>query len=113
MKETVCSICLEHLTDPVGLACPWTANSGMHKFCFGCIEKWMDDRKKEPTCPTCKAPIKEMHKLDASGNSVGEPIKVDATTESLHLEVRKAVLGALRQLATGLNNTAPTNATRR
>eukprot|EP00823_Brevimastigomonas_motovehiculus_P002964 TRINITY_DN177_c0_g1_i2.p1 TRINITY_DN177_c0_g1~~TRINITY_DN177_c0_g1_i2.p1 ORF type:complete len:472 (+),score=104.41 TRINITY_DN177_c0_g1_i2:198-1613(+) len=50
----ICSICFNILDDPQQL----NSTECTHAFCSSCIHKWIAKRKS-PTCPKCRAPIKE------------------------------------------------------
>jgi hypothetical protein len=51
-SELICSICTEVLLNPTTTSCG-------HSFCYDCLEEWED---RNPTCPTCRAPIDCKHK---------------------------------------------------
>jgi len=48
--DEVCAICQEHMSSPVLL------DSCSHLFCEECILAWCE-RRPEPTCPLCRAPL--------------------------------------------------------
>jgi len=64
-EELTCKLCTNIFQDPRKLQC-------FHKFCFKCIEKWVEKCSKEhqPVCPICKegfaVPDGEVSKLQPS-----------------------------------------------
>jgi hypothetical protein len=51
-SELTCSICAEIILNPTTTSCG-------HSFCYDCLEEWED---RNPTCPTCRAPLDCQHK---------------------------------------------------
>ncbi|XP_037376694.1 tripartite motif-containing protein 26-like [Talpa occidentalis] len=51
-EEVTCSICLNHLRDPVTIDCG-------HVFCHGCTTDIPSFMRSRPICPLCKKPFKK------------------------------------------------------
>ncbi len=62
-NNTICSLCKEHNTE-ISMPC-----AGMHSYCFGCIKKWLIN-KKDLTCPECRKTCENIIKLPITKNKL-------------------------------------------